>query len=92
MDVVVWLILAFLGALGFVVLGILLYARGKRKERVTDYRMFFVLGICFFPLGIVWTTIEKLRPMGFVYFSMGVVFFLIGLANQDKWKKESKET
>jgi predicted membrane channel-forming protein YqfA (hemolysin III family) len=61
----------------------------KRKEgepREVDYRVFFILGICFFPLGV--TFMIQSNPMGFVFFIMGFVYLVIGLANRDKWKRE----
>jgi heme/copper-type cytochrome/quinol oxidase subunit 2 len=81
---------------GLVVLGLLVVvvavARGKRREKETDYRVFFTLGIIWLPLGIVWLLIEALRPLGIVFLGLGVSYLAIGLANRDKWAKSSKET
>lgn len=61
----------------------------KRKEQPsaeTDYRFFFILGICLFPLGIVFIIVNY--PIGYVFFIIGLVYLVIGLTNRDKWKKE----
>lgn len=74
--------------LGIIILITVIVIR-KRKEgepRETDYRVFFILGICWFPLGVVFMV--QGIPMGFVFFVLGLVYLVIGLANRDKWKKE----
>lgn len=61
----------------------------KKKEgepREIDYRVFFILGVCWFPLGV--TFMVQSNPMGVVFFILGVAYLVIGLANRDKWKKE----
>jgi hypothetical protein len=58
---------------------------GKRKE--IDYRVFFIMGISFLPLGIVLTFVVG-NP-GFIGFmGLGIAYIAIGLANKDKWKRE----
>jgi len=61
----------------------------KKKEQPpaeTDYRVFFILGVCWFPLGVVFMSTGN--PIGYVFFALGLVYLVIGLANRDKWKKE----
>lgn len=61
----------------------------KRKEQPSaepDYRVFFIIGICWFPLGVVFMSTDN--PAGYVFFVLGLVYLVIGLANRDKWKKE----
>jgi heme A synthase len=60
--------------------------RKKESSAETDYRVFFILGICWFPLGIVFMAINN--PIGFVFFIVGAAYLVIGLANRDKWKTE----
>ena len=52
----------------------------RRKEEMPepDYRVFFILGIVWLPLGIA------LKNPGF--WGMAAVFLIVGLANRDKWK------
>lgn len=56
--------------------------RNKGQKIEPDYRVFFILGITWLPLGIATD-----NP-GFL--GMGVVFMAIGLANRSKWKIEPK--
>lgn len=71
------------GVLVLLLLFIVLRGRDPQK-RETDYRVFFILGIVWLPLGIV---------MDYsVFFILGLVYMVIGLANYDKWaRKEKKE-
>ena len=54
--------------------------RGQKIE--PDYRVFFIMGITWLPLGIATD-----NP-GFL--GMGAVFMAIGLANRSKWKEQPK--
>lgn len=75
--------------------GVVLVARGKRREKKTDYKVFFTLGIVWLPMGIIFLAIDSLRTMGIIFLGLGASYLAIGLANKDKWakaKKSSKET
>ena len=81
------LVLALL--IGVAVLAVLaaviaIFAKSKNKDRreETDYRVFFILGISFLPIGIA-----SDNPM---MWGVGAVFLILGLANRDKWKAEPK--
>ena len=58
------------------------FSKRKEEKRIPNYRALFIIGISWFPIGIathnpgLWT--------------VGIVFFIIGLANKDKWGKETK--
>jgi len=54
--------------------------RGEKIE--PDYRVFFILGITWLPIGIA-TDNPGL-------WGMGAVFMAVGLANRSKWKEELK--
>jgi len=54
--------------------------RGQKVE--TDYRVFFILGITWLPIGIA-TDNPGL-------WGMGAIFMVVGLANRSKWKEEPK--
>jgi hypothetical protein len=63
----------------------------KKKERIfkeIDYRAFFILGISFLPMGIIFTVTISPAFIGFI--GMGVIYMAIGLANKDKWKNKEK--
>jgi hypothetical protein len=66
-----------------VVLAIVL-KRWKNEEVKTDYRTFFIFGISWLPLGIVfWIVLDFI--IGIPLFVMGSTFLIIGLLNRDKW-------
>lgn len=54
--------------------------RGEMPE--TDYRVFFILGITWLPLGIATE-----NP---AFWGMGAVFLIVSLANRDKWQEAKK--
>jgi hypothetical protein len=56
----------------------------KGWKHQTDYKAFFIMGVTWFPLGIV-------LDMPFFYV-LGLVYMIIGLANRDKWGKKQRIT
>ena len=74
-----------------ILLGIIttIIAWKKKKEGTyeePDYRAFYVLGICFLPMGFILMVVVD-NP-GFVGISgLGAVYMAISLANRDKWKE-----
>jgi hypothetical protein len=67
-----------LGLLGvFVVL-----QRGKEGPAEPDYRVLFILGATWLPVGIATGNVGL--------WAMGVVFLVIGLANREKWSEQTK--
>ncbi|MBW3015589.1 hypothetical protein KY330_04145 [Candidatus Woesearchaeota archaeon] len=77
MALMLWLTLGIL--ILFLVIALLIYKFSKLKKHEPDYYAFFILGICWFPLGFA------LNNHAFTI--MGLVFMVLGLANRDKWKK-----
>ena len=66
-----------------VLLGVVFIMRRQKGEMPeTDYRVFFILGIAWLPLGIATD-----NP---AFWGMGAVFLIVGLANRDKWQDETK--
>ena len=90
MGFVIWLvggILAIIILLGLVM--VMYYRKNPTKRKETDYYTFFVLGISWVPIGIVfWLTLDM--PFGMVFFMMGICYLAIGLANRDKWKTDKR--
>jgi len=81
-----WILLAI--AVGIIVLGlaVVLVWKNRKKRKEMDYRVYYNIGIVWFPLGIVfWIVFDSI-----FFFIMGVVFLAIGLANKDKWGKPVK--
>jgi vacuolar-type H+-ATPase subunit I/STV1 len=56
----------------------LIYYRKRKYE--PDYYTFFIIGLVWLPLGIA--------TGNSTFWILGAVFFIIGLANKDKWKKK----
>ena len=52
----------------------------------TNYQVFFILGICLFPVGLVFLINGNIAFIGLV--GMGLIYPIIGLANRDKWEKK----
>lgn len=69
--------------IGLIVIGlvIVLYSQFKKEKIKPNYRLFFILGITWVPLGVVFY--KTTRNIGFLI--MGVIFLIIGLINRDKW-------
>jgi len=65
-----------------VLFAVIFIARNRGQRIEPDYRVFFILGITWLPLGIATD-----NP-GFL--GLGAVFMVIGLVNRSKWKKEPK--
>jgi heme/copper-type cytochrome/quinol oxidase subunit 2 len=70
--------------IGFVVLAVILKRRKQEEMRPIDYRTFFILGICWLPMGIVFWIVMDLA-FGIPLFVMGGTLLTIGLVNRAKW-------
>ena len=92
MDAFVWIAIGIWSIL--IVIGILALVLRKKwmikETKGTNYQTFFVMGISFFPLGLVFMILSLTSDfsigVGLPFFVMGIVYFIIGLANRDKWK------
>jgi len=86
--IVIVLILVVAGVI-VAFIGIKRSKEGKTEE--PNYRAFYILGITFIPLGIVWIAVSLLTDISFVigipFLGLGVTYMLLGLANRDKWRK-----
>ncbi len=58
-----------------------------------NYRFFFIMGLVLMPIGLslmvvaLFTELYIAAP-GLPFFSLGLVYLAIGLANRDKWNKQ----
>ncbi len=83
------IILGIIAVLIIVGIILVLIARKKIKEggyKEPDYQIFFIMGICFLSMGIIFMTTISPAFIGFTV--MGLCYMVIGLANIDKWKKK----
>ncbi|MBN1792065.1 hypothetical protein JW826_00035 [Candidatus Woesearchaeota archaeon] len=54
----------------------------KKKEHEPDYYAFFIIGLCWLPIGI---------PLdNYALSAMGFIFMVIGLVHKDKWRKNHR--
>ena len=86
-----WILISIVIVAIFVLIGIVLtlvvYKKKKEgKIEETNYQIFFILGICLFPVGLVFLINGNIAFIGLV--GMGLIYLIIGLANRDKWKKK----
>lgn len=91
-----WLLISGVILAILIVVGILLILvawKNKKEEKSeeTNYRALFVMGIIWFPTGIVFMFMSFLLDISFVIgmplFGMGLIYLIVALANRDKWKK-----
>ncbi|MFX1265651.1 MAG: hypothetical protein ACFFH0_09750 [Promethearchaeota archaeon] len=65
---------------------------GKPKE--TNYRTFYILGITFLPLGIIYeidffiSDNTVFLVLGLAFIAMGTSYLVIGMGNRDKCKRD----
>lgn len=71
--------------IGFAIAG---YIQYRKQKYELNYRLFFIFGIIWFPLGIVFYNTTK--NIGFLI--MGLIFLIIGIVNKEKWKEPTPVT
>ena len=78
------LVLSILIGLLIVGLALVVYVRQRcgKQTCTPDYRGFFIIGLIWVPLGVVF----YITSGNIAFLGMGVVFLLLGLANKAKWK------
>jgi hypothetical protein len=73
----IWMIMSTVILALIVALAVVYWKVGKKRP--IDYYNFFIIGLVWLPLGLVFN-----NPALWI---MGLVFFAVGLVNKDKWKK-----
>jgi hypothetical protein len=76
-GLVLWTVFGIIIALFIVFLLVSIFTKKKPEP---DYKAFFIIGITWIPLGLVFNN-------NFLSI-MGIVFMVLGIANKDKWKKQ----
>ena len=87
--------------IGLILIGILAVFAWKKnqeeKAKGTGYRVLFILGIIFLPLGIIYEIVffvsgtKVFFILGIAFIGMGLSYLTIGLGNRGKWKSNIME-
>ena len=77
-------VITLLAVVAFAIL-IVAMKRAKKKKVKIDYRSFFIMGLTFLPMGIIFSI--TINPGFFGIAGLGFIYIIIGLINKDKWKK-----
>ncbi|KKR14678.1 MAG: hypothetical protein UT42_C0021G0002 [Candidatus Falkowbacteria bacterium GW2011_GWA2_39_24] len=80
---------AYLWTMGLIVLVVIILAiiylvmiaKGRIKQQEVNYCSLFIIGICWFPLGIIMDNM--------VLWGLGMVLVIIGLANKKRWAQQA---
>jgi len=91
MSAIAYIMIGILVITLLVLIATIFIVKKKKKEapyKEPDYRAFFIMGISFLPLGIIFTVTISPAFIGFV--GMGTIYMAIGLANRDKWEKKEE--
>jgi hypothetical protein len=65
---------------------LLLRRRRPRSTKETDYRALFTMGIIFLGAGLaISVSTNIMNPL----FILGLIYFIMGLANKDQWKTQT---
>ena len=54
-----------------------------------DYRAFYIMGISFLPLGIIFTA--AISPAFVSFIALGIIYMAIGIQHKDEWKDHKKK-
>ena len=92
----VMLIVAVILAIAIVtgIIAILMVRKKKNEGKLQEpnYRVFFIIGISWVPFSITLMLISFVLQIPFYIhlplFALGLVYLIVGLKNQDKWKRK----
>lgn len=74
--------------LGIIVTVVAWKRRKEGKVQEINYYTFFVMGIAFLSMGIIFMIIINPGFIGFM--GLGIIYMIIGLSHRDKWKTNKK--
>ena len=77
-----WVLLSIVGVLVILAILAIFVYKNKGEKYEPDYRLFFILGITWLPIGIA-----SDNPG---LWGMGAVMMIAGLVNRNKWKEQPK--
>lgn len=69
-------------------LTVFIVLKRKKVGKLDDpnFKVFFILGICFLPMGVVFMVTVSPAFIGIT--GMGLIYLIIGLVNRNKWEKK----
>ena len=82
-----WILIAIGLLIILIGVGFVIILKSSKKKRPTDYYNFFIMGLTWFPLGIVFMTTIEDNSVGSFFFILGLVYMAIGLSHKKEWKK-----
>lgn len=80
-------ILAAVVVLGLILTFVLYKKKKEGKMGTPNYQVFFMLGIMWMPIGIVFMMTVNV-VIGIAFLGLGASYLAIGLANRNKWNKQ----
>ncbi len=86
-----WIIITILVLLIIVaIVGILVNKDKKGKKKGTDYYSLFTMGAIWVPFGVIIHVYESESFLGGLFFILGWIYLMLGLAHVDEWKKDRR--
>ncbi len=82
-----WILIAVAVLIILVGIAAVVMVKNKKERHEPDYYVFFIMGLAWMIVGIPMIWVYNYSMSGL--FAMGVIFFIIGLANRDKWEKRT---
>jgi len=70
--------------IGLVLVMVVFKKKKEDKMGEPNYQVFFIIGIAWIPIGIVFMV--TIHAAAIAFMGMGIVYMVIGLTNRDKWK------
>ena len=90
-QIITIIILAVLMVAGAIVALLVLRRSREGKSSEPNYYAFFIMGVSFIPIGVIWIAVSLTLDISFVagipFLGLGVTYLIFGLANRDKWRE-----
>ena len=88
-----WILITLIIGVIVAIIGVIVFYTLQKKQKEgtakeTDYRAFFILGISFLPMGILFAISVNIGFIGITV--LGLIYLMIGLKNRDKWNKKEE--
>ena len=81
-----WIIISILVLLIIFAIIAVIFAK-KGKKRPTDYYTFFIIGVTWFPFGILMSLMDSDGTFWNIFTILGLTYMIMGLVHKKEWKK-----